>query len=407
MSIGKRVSLTLMAGFGLMFAGARLGNWMIELVVAAIFILGSLYVARSITRPLRQAALAAEQIAAGDLRVEIKAKEAKDEPGRLLLAMQRMTEQLRRVMGEIRSSADSLQSGASQVASAAQILSQGTSEQAASVESTTSSLQEMNASITQNAEHSRTSEQIAVDVWNQAAGSGQAASETVTAMRSIAERISIIEEIAYQTNLLALNAAIEAARAGDQGKGFAVVATEVRKLAERSQIAAKEIRGVASSSVSTAERSGTLIDGMLASVKRTAELVQEVAAASTEQATGVAQMNRSMSKVDEVTQRNAASAEELSSTAAQMESQVETLRDLVFYFQIPERTTSPPQAKRPPSAARVPMPAASASPGPMPTLAEGTRPTPAGRATATTASAPRCERADANRVGPIRRFAPP
>jgi methyl-accepting chemotaxis protein len=314
-----------------------LGELLIGLLVATLVILASIYVARSITQPVLKAANAAEAIAAGDLRVDVDGEAASDEPGRLLSAMKRMTEQLRKVVGEIRTGADGLKSGAGQVAAAAHLLSQGTSEQAASVEATTSSLEEMNASITQNAENSRSSEQIAVGARSQAEGSGQAASETVQAMRSIAERISIIEEIAYQTNLLALNAAIEAARAGDQGKGFAVVATEVRKLAERSQVAAKEIRSVASSSVSTAERSGTLIEGMLSSIKKTAELVQEVAAASTEQATGVAQMNRAMSKVDEVTQRNAASAEELSATAAQMAGQVDVLRQLVLFFQIPER----------------------------------------------------------------------
>jgi methyl-accepting chemotaxis protein len=332
-----------------------LAQTLIGLIVASIVIGGSVYVVRSITRPISHAEKAAEAIAAGDLRIEIEDATANDEPGRLLRSMERMTVQLRKVVGEIRSGADLLKGGAGQVASAAQLLSQGTSEQAASVEATTSSLEEMNASITQNAENSRASEQIAVDVRAQAEGSGQAASETVKAMRSITERISIIEEIAYQTNLLALNAAIEAARAGDQGKGFAVVATEVRKLAERSQVAAKEIRSVASASVSTAERSGALIEGMLASVKRTAELVQEVAAASTEQATGVTQMNLAMSKVDEVTQRNASSAEELSGTAEEMATQVDALRNLVLFFRVNERgTTMPHIAPAPPKPASAP-----------------------------------------------------
>jgi len=357
-SIGRRVTLTLVMGLVLMLVSLIISSVLecsdpvqiiIALVIAILVMTVSVPVVRSITRPILEAATAAEAIAAGDLRVDINPAGADDEPGRLLSSMKRMTDQLRKVVGDIRTGADGLKQGAGQVASAAQLLSTGTSEQAASVEATTSSLEEMNASITQNAENSRSSEQIAVGARTQAEGSGQAASETVQAMRSIAERISIIEEIAYQTNLLALNAAIEAARAGDQGKGFAVVATEVRKLAERSQIAAKEIRSVASSSVSTAERSGTLIEGMLSSIKKTAELVQEVAAASTEQATGVAQMNRAMSKVDEVTQRNAASAEELSATAAEMAGQVELLRHLVLFFKIPDRWTSSaaPSDKRP------------------------------------------------------------
>jgi len=350
----------------------NVGQVLIGLCVFALVIGGSLYVARSITRPVVQAALAAEAIAAGNLRVEVDARGAGDEPGRLLFAMQRMTEQLRKVMGEMRSGTDLLKTGAGRVAAAAQVLSQGTSEQAASVEATTSSLEEMNASITQNAENSRASEQIAVGLRAQAEGSGRAAAETVEAMRSIAERISIIEEIAYQTNLLALNAAIEAARAGDQGKGFAVVAAEVRKLAERSQIAAREIRSVASTSVSTAERSGTLIDGMLSSVRETAELVQKVATASTEQAAGVAQMNRAMSKVDGVTQRNASSAEALSGTAAQMAEQVNALREQLRFFQISERAAGLPQVERQAPTrgptAPLPVPAAPAPPAPRPAL---------------------------------------
>ena len=345
-SVGKRLTITLLSGMGLVVVASGLGNWVIALAVLPLAAAASYYVVRSITQPITLATTLAETVAAGDLRVSIDPGAANDEPGRLLVAMQQMNEQLRKVMGEIRADTDLLQSGAGQVAAAAQALSQGTSEQAASVEATTSSLEEMNASITQNAENSRASEQIAVGVRAQAEGSGHAATETVQAMRSIAERISIIEEIAYQTNLLALNAAIEAARAGEQGKGFAVVATEVRKLAERSQTAAKEIRTVAATSVSTAERSGTLIEGMLASVKKTTELVQEVAAASTEQAAGVAQMNRAMSKVDEVTQRNAASAEELSGTAAQMAGQVDNLREQVLFFRIPGQTSGADEPRR-------------------------------------------------------------
>src|SRR5262249_15525324 len=208
-----------------------------------------------------------------------------------------------------------LASAAAQVSATSQTLSQGTSEQAASVEETTSSLEQMSASITQNAENSRQTEQLASRGARDAEDSGRTVKDTVVAMRNIAEKVSIIEEIAYQTNLLALNAAIEAARAGEHGKGFAVVATEVRKLAERSQTAAKEIGGLAGTSVKVAERSGQQLDELVPSIRKTADLVQEVAAASAEQSAGVAQINKAMAQVDQVTQRNASAAEELASTA--------------------------------------------------------------------------------------------
>jgi methyl-accepting chemotaxis protein len=218
------------------------------------------------------------------------------------------------------------------VSSSSQSLSQGTSEQAASVEETTASLEQMNASITQNAENSRQMETMAGKGVRDAEEGSRVVSETVDAMKTIAEKIVIIEEIAYQTNLLALNAAIEAARAGDYGKGFAVVATEVRKLAERSQTSAQEISSLAAGSVKVAERSGKLIAELVPSIRKTAELVQEVAAASAEQATGVSQMNRAMMQVDTVTQRNASASEELSSTAEEMNAQAEALTQLMAFF---------------------------------------------------------------------------
>ena len=192
----------------------------------------------------------------------------------------------------------------------------------------------MSASINQNAANGRQTEEMAVKGANEAGEGARAVSETIDAMREIADKITVIEEIAYQTNLLALNAAIEAARAGDHGRGFAVVAAEVRKLAEKSQTSAKEISGLASTSVSVADRSGRVLKDLVPSIKKTAELVQEVAAASAEQASGVAQVNQAMTRVDNVTQRNASAAEELASTAEEMAAQAQALEQLVAFFRI-------------------------------------------------------------------------
>jgi methyl-accepting chemotaxis protein len=198
----------------------------------------------------------------------------------------------------------------------------------------------MSASINQNAENARQTEAMAKEGARNAEGSGASVTQTVNAMKSIAERVSIIEEIAYQTNLLALNAAIEAARAGDHGKGFAVVATEVRKLAERSQKAAKEIGELAGSSVKVAEQSGRLIMDLVPTIRKTSDLVQEVAAASSEQSAGVAQVSRAMSTVDSVTQRNASAAEELSSTAEEMATQAEALQQVMAFFMVRDEAKS-------------------------------------------------------------------
>ncbi len=221
---------------------------------------------------------------------------------------------------------------AQQLSASAQTMSQGTTEQASSVQETSAALEQMSSSIKANSDNSRQMEEMALKGAKEAEESGTAVEDTVKAMRSIAERISVIEEIAYQTNLLALNAAIEAARAGEHGKGFAVVATEVRKLAEGSQSAAKEIGGLATSSVAVAEGAGAQLVELVPSIQKTSALVQEVTATSTEQATGVEQINRSMTEVDKVTQQNASAAEELSSTAEQMVSQARTLNELVAYF---------------------------------------------------------------------------
>jgi methyl-accepting chemotaxis protein len=313
-------------------------------LVTLISIVLSMVITRSVTVPLSEVVAVAEKVAQGDLRVKIGDGRG-DEIGRLQIAIGDMLKSLTRVIGEIRSGSSALSSAASQVSATSQSLSQGTSEQAAAVEEVSSSLEEFSSGINQNADNAKRMEQMAVQSARDAGDAGGVVRESVSAMNAIAGRIGLIEEIAYQTNLLALNAAIEAARAGEHGRGFSVVATEVRKLAERSQVAAKEIRTVASSSVDVATRAGARLDELVPSIQRSTDFTQEVAAASNEQAAGVAQMNRSMLQVDQITQRNATASEELAAAAEEMSTQADALRQLSDFFAIEEGNSTKPQSR--------------------------------------------------------------
>ena len=237
-------------------------------------------------------------------------------------------------IGQINVAADALNNAAAQVSATAQSLSQSSSEQAASVEETTASMEQMTASINQNSENAKVTDNMATSAAQQAQEGGVAVKETVEAMKQIADKIGIIDDIAYQTNLLALNAAIEAARAGEHGKGFAVVAAEVRKLAERSQVAAQEIGQVASSSVKLAEQAGALLTEMVPAIRKTSDLVQEIAASSQEQSQGVGQINGAMGQLNKATQQNASASEELAATAEEMGGQAGQLQDLMSFFAV-------------------------------------------------------------------------
>jgi len=293
---------------------------------------------------------AAKEVADGNLTVTIAERSANDE---LMRSLSNMVARLSEVVNDVKSAADNVAAGSLQMSSSAESMSQGATEQASSAEEASSSMEEMSANIRQNADNAIQTEKIAVKSAADAQEGGKAVAQTVTAMKEIAGKISIIEEIARQTNLLALNAAIEAARAGEHGKGFAVVASEVRKLAERSQKAAAEISELSSSSVEVAERAGQMLTFMLPDIQRTAGLVQEISAASREQDAGADQINRAIQQLDQVIQQNASAAEEMSSTAEELASQSEQLQETISFFTVANtRNAGAAQMKRPKSAAR-------------------------------------------------------
>ena len=294
------------------------------------------FITRSITKPVGEALAVTQRLAEGDLTVRID-DISKDEIGQMLGAQQGLIAKLNQIIGEVKSAADALSNAAGQVSATAQSLSQSSSEQAASVEETTASIEQMTASITQNTENAKVTDNMATKSSVEATQGGTAVKDTVEAMKSIAGKIGIIDDIAYQTNLLALNAAIEAARAGEHGKGFAVVAAEVRKLAERSQVAAQEIGQLAGSSVKMAEQAGKLLDEMVPSIKKTSDLVQEIAAASQEQSQGVGQINGAMGQLNKATQQNASASEELAATSEEMGGQAAQLLDLMEFFKIEDQ----------------------------------------------------------------------
>ncbi len=272
------------------------------------------------------------QVANGFLNFDIQLKQG--DQTSLLASVENMRKQLAEIIGEVCSSADALSSASEEVNATAQSLAKGASVQAASVEETSASMEQMSASISQNTENAKITDGMAQKAAREAASGGEAVMGTVQAMQKIAERISVIDDIAYQTNLLALNAAIEAGRAGEHGRGFAVVASEVRKLAERSQVAAQEIGTLALDTVKRAEKAGTMLNEMVPAIRKTADLVQEISAASAEQNSGVAQINGAIGQVSQTMQQNAAASEELSSTSEEMSTQAIRLQESMTYFKL-------------------------------------------------------------------------
>lgn len=290
-------------------------------------------ISRLISVPLKIGVKIADALSNGDLTQRISIKR-NDEIGQLSEALNTMVEKLTSVVADIQQGASNVSSGSQELSATAQQLSQGASEQAAAGEEVSSSMEQMSANIRQTTDNASQTEKIALKAADDGTRGGEIVVKTTSAMKAIAGKIGIVEEIARQTNLLALNAAIEAARAGEHGRGFAVVAAEVRKLAERSQIAAKEISELSVSSVQIAEEAAQMLEAMVPNIRRTADLVQEITGASVEQNAGAGQIDKAITQLDQVIQQNASAAEELASTSEELASQAEQLSATIEFFQL-------------------------------------------------------------------------
>ena len=328
-----------------LYAAAR---WWVMALLLGSFVIGvtlAVLVARSISRPLESAVQLAQSVAAGDLSASITVQ-SKDEVGQLLQALKDMNTSLQRIVGQVRQGTDSIASASSQIASGNQDLSSRTEEQASSLEQTAASMEELTSTVQQNAGNAQQANQLAAAASQVAVRGGATVAQVVQTMsaindssRKIVDIIGVIDSIAFQTNILALNAAVEAARAGEQGRGFAVVASEVRSLAGRSATAAKEIKGLIDASVSNVtdgcqqvEQAGATMDEIVVSVRRVADIMNEISIASQDQSDGMEQINQAMTQMDQVTQSNAALVEEAAAAAQSLEHQAQGLVDAVSVF---------------------------------------------------------------------------
>ena len=305
----------------------------------------------SISRSLRNAGNVMGRVADGDLTWKA-GKLPKDEIGDMLGLVDTMVERLRSVVADALVASDNVSAGSQQLSSASEQIAQGATEQASSAEEASSSMEEMASNIKQNADNAAQTEKIARQSAKDAETSGQAVTQAVAAMQTIAEKIGIVQEIARQTDLLALNAAVEAARAGEHGRGFAVVASEVRKLAERSQAAATEISQMSVDTVASAQQAGDMLNRLVPDIRKTAELVSEISAACREQDIGAAQINQAIQQLDKVTQQNAGASEEMSATSEELAAQAEELQASIAFFRVDTTDTKTAQRKAPGKAAK-------------------------------------------------------
>lgn len=319
---------------------SRATTLMLIIAFISIVLAASIGIAISmgITAPLAKGVEYTKRLAAGDLTAQLEIDQ-KDEVGILARSLKDMVQKLREVVTIVKDGAENIAASSLQLSSASQELSQGASEQASSTEEASSSMEEMAANIQQNTENAQQAERIAVTGADGMKKGSEATTTAVVSMKQIAEKVSIITDIAFQTNILALNAAVEAARAGEQGRGFAVVAAEVRKLAERSKVAADEIEKLTKFGVKEAEGAGQILAQIVPEVEKTARLVQEISAASLEQTSGSDQINTAIQQLNQITQRTAAASEELATSAEELSSQAEQLNQVISFFRIEEQRT--------------------------------------------------------------------